>query len=239
MEITAYGKTDKGRVRERNEDAFLADQRIGIFAVADGLGGLPDGDRASLLAIESLHQALAETANGAVTDFQILFERINQSVFQEGCRLKAEIGIGTTLTALFLNAHNRYTISHVGDSSAFLYRQGQLFQLTEEHTMEMELRNSNRYHGEYIPEYLSHTLTQCLGQMDAIKANLIHGSLEIGDIFLLCSDGISKVIDFGAFVGFFESASSPQQLVENLIDEANERGGPDNATAVAVFVNAS
>jgi PPM family protein phosphatase len=236
MKKTAFGNTDLGCVRKRNEDAFLVDEKSEIYAVADGLGGLPGGDRASQLAVELLREAFPGPLNGVLPDFPALFESINERIFREGCLMKAEIGIGTTLTALFLPSDGSYIISHVGDSIAYLWRDSKLFQLTEEHTMEMELRNRSSYRGEYIPEYLSHTLTRCMGQMDAVEADQVKGEVLPGDVFLLCSDGIGKVLEPSFLEKYLREARTPQELVGNLIDEANRQGGPDNATAVAVFI---
>jgi len=234
MKIASYGLSDRGIIRQKNEDAFLVDDPLGLYAVADGLGGLPEGARASHLAIERLKNEVREPLNGAVFDFDGLFERINRCVFEEGCRISREIGIGTTLTVLFLRDH-AFTISHVGDCAAFLIRENMIHQLTTDHTMEQELRASMGFRGGYIPEYFSHTLTRCIGQKDQIETDVIHERLEKGDRILICSDGITKVIEDEELLAVSQKTMGPQIFVETLIDSANKRGGPDNATAVAIF----
>lgn len=234
MKYIAYGKTDPGMVRARNEDALLVDEARGIYAVADGLGGLPEGALASSLAIANLKLALLET-NGKMPDFDGIFHRINQIVFEEGIKIGAEMGIGTTLTALALRDQNGL-IGHVGDCALFLLREGQIKQLTLDHTMEEEiLATIGNGPTPHIPEHYAHTLTRCIGQPTGFKVDVFSFTVQPRDRLFLCSDGVTKVLSLGEIQAVAKRAAKPSHLVDALITEANDRGGPDNITAIAIF----
>lgn len=236
MKITAYGNTDKGKIREENEDMFLVDDDHRIYAVADGLGGLPEGSLASNIAINNLQQAVNAPEFSGKIDFDKLFNDLNEKVHREGLRISEDIGIGTTLTVLAMNGKKAF-IGHVGDCVAYLFRKGQLTKITEDHTMAEEMRA--RYKPEdvpYIPEYFSHTLTRCLGQQGTIDTAVYKVAPQSGDRFLLCSDGITKTLENTELETEISHAGSPYNLVNSLIKAANDRGGPDNSTAIAIFL---
>lgn len=234
MKYSAYGKTDPGMVRPSNEDALLVDEDHGVFAVADGLGGLPNGELASSLAIENLKAAI-QGSNGKIPDFDRIFQRINQIVCQEGIKIGAEMGIGTTLTALALR-DKKGVIGHVGDCALFLLRDNQIKQLTSDHTMEEEILSTiGDGPAPHIPEHYAHTLTRCIGQPMGFRVDVFQTAVQPKDRLFLCSDGVTKVLSLGEIQTLAKRATKPAQLVEALIAEANERGGPDNITAIAIF----
>ena len=237
MRYVSFGYSDIGQVRERNEDCFLVDDEHLVYAVADGLGGLPEGQLASRLAIRTLADALLEIRAGAKADYGAIVQRINQQVYRKGLEVSDSMGIGTTLTALFIFG-DCFEIYHVGDCAAFLLHNGKFEQLTAEHTMAAELRSQPNFaKGSVLPEYLSHTLTRCIGQRDHVDAQVIHGKISPGDRLLLCSDGITKVIDSDVLFKELAKARAPERYVRRIIDRANEEGGPDNATAITLFAD--
>ncbi len=238
MKVSSFGHSDKGKVREQNEDMYLVDDRHCVYAVADGLGGLPEGQLASNLAIEYLSKAVSSNNSLDKLDYTSLFDRINKKVYKEGQKINKEIGIGTTLTVLRFNSKEA-VIGHVGDSAVFLFRRNSWIQLTTDHTMEEEMR-ARLKPGEdvYIPEYFSHTLTRCIGQMGDLTTDVYKFSPRPGDRFLVCSDGITKTMSEEEIHKESKDSPNPEDLVMKLIEMANERGGPDNATGIAVFVEA-
>lgn len=234
MKVEVYGATDAGKVRSRNEDAFLVNRENRIYAVADGLGGLPQGDLASRLAVEEITTSMR---NGvSALDVEKLIKASNGVVWREGRAIDSEFGIGTTLTLVALNGR-RGMLGHVGDGAVYLLRKGHFSQLTQEHTMEADLR-AKMEPGEKatFPEYFAHTLTRCLGQAESVEPDLSTLELEPADRLVICSDGISKTLDSKDITKRMRKAKTPQDLVDSLIKRANDLGGPDNATAVAVFV---
>ena len=237
MKISTFGDTDKGRVRTRNEDMFMVDDKHRVYAVADGLGGLPAGALASSLAVELLEDYLGTQYNGRSIDFQKVFNHINQKVYEEGKLVSDEIGIGTTLTVLKLD-RTRITIGHVGDCAVYLFRNHQWQQLTVDHTMEQEIRSRLGPDEEHhIPEYFSHTLTRCIGQKGNIQIDIYKCEIESGDRLLICSDGITKTIAEQEMVRLAFKNKNPEEYIHRLIDLANELGGPDNSTGIAIYLD--
>lgn len=237
MQIKSYGQTDRGLIRETNEDAFWVDDRIRLYAVADGLGGLPRGAEASDLAIQLLRQMVQEAEireeNG---DFSRIFREINERVYQQGRSDGAEIGMGTTLTSVRIMGSHMH-IGHVGDTAIIRFRGNSADKITSDHTMEQEIRDRLQP-GEdaFIPDYFAHTLTRCIGQADSLAADVLHLELVPGDRFLICSDGITKVLDISELSRLVQSASNPKSYIQSIIKLGNNRGGPDNLTAIALFV---
>ncbi len=237
MRFSTFGLTHKGMVRSKNEDSLFVDDSMRIYAVADGLGGLPRGSLASTLAIETLKEELNDLNNTKSLDYKTIFNQINEKVHAEGKKISEEVGIGTTLTVVKLNVKDMH-IGHVGDCSVFLCRQDALYQLTTDHTMEEEIR-SRLQPGEdaCIPEYFTHTLTRCIGQQGEVEADVYNQDIAAGDRILICSDGITKTMSEDDILREIKAINSPEKFVNRIIEIANEEGGPDNSTGIAIYVN--
>lgn len=224
-------------MRSENEDAFLVDARQRIFAVADGLGGLPEGSLASEIAVEGLREWLAGHPDNDTYDFADIFDRINTLVYQRGHEVSTDLGIGTTLTVAHVNGKT-LTAGHIGDTALVIFKEDQWRQVTQDHTMAQEM--IDRLHpGEeaFIPEYFSHTLTRCIGQTGKIKTDVYQEAVDPGDRILLFTDGVSKTMKMDELHERIFAATDPQVFVKEIIDTANDRGGPDNVTAVAIFID--
>ncbi len=233
-----FGQSDRGLTRSENEDALLLDPDCGLFAVADGLGGLPEGALASELAVDILRKTIRKTDNSVAPDFESVFQVVNRQVFAEGKIQSLELGIGTTLSALQLKGDIIY-IGHVGDSGITLYRGDQRpVDLTKDHTMAQDMLDRLRP-GEhaYIPEYFHHTLTRCIGQMVSLQCDTFQQQVKSGDRILLYTDGVTKTIKADEMWSRVRDFIDPQPFVEWIIKEANARGGPDNVTAIALFID--
>lgn len=238
MKIDAFGQTDRGLVRERNEDALFMDNQNKVFAVADGLGGLPRGADASDLAVKLLKNHFEKNGSGnRVVDFASLFQQINETVFQEGRSGSGEIGMGTTLTTAKIS-ENLMHIGHVGDTAILRFRLDRWDQLTTDHTMEQEIRERLQP-GEdaFIPDYFAHTLTRCIGQAENLMTDVLQVEIDPGDRFLICSDGVTKVLDPSELSRLIQTCDDPKSFVEGIVMLANNRGGPDNITTVALFTD--
>ncbi len=235
MEVTSYGQSDIGRVRERNEDACLLQGTRSVFAVADGLGGLPEGQLASTTALSILERELDK--RGIPRDWKPLFHKLNAEIVVLGRRLSPETGIGTTLTSAALRG-DRLEITHVGDSALYRFRPEGMEKLTTDHTLEEEIRSRPDYNPLIpIPRRHSHVLTRCLGQIEDLEIDTRVETAVPGDRFILCTDGITLAITPEEIHPRVLAAASPEAVVRELIALANERGGRDNATAVAIFVD--
>ncbi len=236
MKLNSFGITDRGLVREKNEDALFLDRERQIFAVADGLGGLPRGAEASEMAIHLLSEIVnTHPADNGGIDFSAIYREINQRVHAEGRTGSAEIGMGTTLTTARV-VGNALHIAHVGDSAIVRFRDRIYDQLTTDHTMEQEIRERlGPGEDAFIPDYFAHTLTRCIGQAEDLNADILQIEIEPGDRFLICSDGVTKVLRFPELARLAYEYEDPRRFVRDIITLGNNRGGPDNITAIALF----
>lgn len=236
LKVSSFGLSDRGKMREKNEDMLYVDDSKRVYAVADGLGGLPRGALASKLAIKVLEKSIEKENNGTL-NFDHLFNIINEAVYLEGKKVSEEVGIGTTLTAIHLKS-NSMDIGHIGDCTAHICRKKKWHKLTTDHTMEEEIRSRLAPDDDTeIPDYFSHTLTRCIGQQGEIEPDVFNNDLKAGDRILICSDGISKTLTDEELHDETLLADTPESLIRSLIDLANDRGGPDNSTGIAIFVS--
>lgn len=241
FKITSAGFTHLGHRRSVNEDHYLCLDDQHLYAVADGLGGLPGGRLASEQAIERLALLFSGTADPKFTPDQEGWIRLWSDLHQQLEFLAEERGyehqIGTTLTILYLDGATAWW-SHLGDSRLYLLRNGQLTSLTSDHTM-LEQYQRNPDHPDVrnmTPSQMRHMLTRCLGNRDDEPIPV--GSHEIlpKDRYLLCSDGVWDAIPENLITTALSDASSPAQAVQILEQQALSLGGDDNLAAVAVYV---
>jgi protein phosphatase len=234
--ISSFGTSDVGLVRDKNEDNFLIDVATGVYVVADGLGGVPYGDRASAMAVHMVKDYFDSAIMRGDIFLKEMFNEINRATYREGHRLNPDLGMATTLTVAQIS-DGRLVIGHVGDSAIFLYRNGTLRQLTAEHTVRAAVcaaLPTDEY--ENIPEALGHTLTRCIGNSTSVEVDVVQLALHPGDRLLLCTDGVTKYMEFSFIEKAMAIAANPEILAKTLVGEARDRGGMDNATAVGLFV---
>lgn len=234
--------SDVGRVRTQNEDAYCADEGLGLFMVADGMGGHAAGEVASRLAVRAATEGLSTLAEGVSLDEARARLRdalcdANRAILVEGRSHPEQAGMGTTATALLLSPRGWYVLGHVGDSRAYLARDGEIRRITEDHTYVQELVDEGRLTEEQARLHpRSSLLTRALGTMAEVDVDTRQGRLAPGDRFLLASDGLTTMLPESRIVEVLRGRREPQELVERLIREANEAGGADNTTAIVVDV---
>jgi len=236
MPVSSYGHSDVGFVRENNEDSFLVDASKGIFAVADGVGGLPFGNLASKLAVQffdSLINSDDDCEN--LESMNKISHKIHRNIIECGQLVGGENGIGTTFSALRFYNENAY-FAHVGDSSIFVLDGSGLRKVSKSHTLRDELLEK---HGENaaldMPEHYGHTLTRCMGQDIDFEVDLGQIPLKSGTSFLICSDGVTNMVEFDEIENLVKKLD-PKEAVSQLIDKSNQNGGVDNSTAVCVKI---
>ena len=230
MKLRVGVATDVGRVRERNEDSYLA--REPLFAVADGMGGHRGGNVASELAIETLG-SFRVPAQGAAAALVEDIKRANLRVMERGASDRDLRGMGTTVTAL-VTQDARAHIAHVGDSRAYLLRD-ELQQLTEDHTLVQRMVRE----GKLTPEEAGHhpqrsVLTRAVGVEDGLDVDELTLDVHSGDRILLCTDGLTSMVENDAIERILKDEPDPQSAAEQLVSLANEAGGEDNITVVVV-----
>lgn len=216
--------------RERNEDfygcilpqdAMLRKRKGILLAVADGLGGHEGGMRASQIAVKMVLEDYYGTSESWSTKRSLgqVIQAANRWIHEEGKRTGGVRPMATTLCVLCLRGV-RYTLAHVGDSRAYLYRQGKLQQLTADHS----------WHGAE----LGHGLTRAIGMEPEMRLDVQEGNIQEGDQFLLCTDGVSRILDAGMLERILDGADSPQEVCDWILRAVGDLGGEDNATVQAI-----
>ncbi len=237
LSFRAAALTDIGRVRRKNEDRYVLDEKGMVFGVADGIGGLPGGAEAAQLAIEQVASVVSSLNGNTEPDLVALVQEANRSVVELGEKLSPSMGIGTTLTFGILRG-NVLLIAHVGDSRCYGGRAGHFVQLTEDHSVENEAR-MRRARGEvvYYHDVNRNALTRCIGQPSPPDVDVITYPVKPGDRFLFCTDGVTRMIPDSEIASIVLKEQQPQAAVDEIVNLAVRRGGPDNATGVLVFVD--
>jgi serine/threonine protein phosphatase PrpC len=284
MRLWSWGQSDPGRKRERNEDSYLVDPKIGVMAVADGMGGHQGGATASRMAVELLARELTDARGdfeGALTRqkespvrttqemaavrdpwddraptltdaralassaamlfapalelMQGIVKRASEGIFETAC-LKPELrGMGTTLTAVLLDAGKVHVV-HAGDSRCYRFRDGKLEQLTEDHSWIAEqMKIGSMTEAEAKASKFRHVITKSIGFERHIDADLKTVPVSSGDCFVLCSDGMSNYVEHGELERIV-AMTWYRKLPQQLIELANDRGGDDNITVVVGLV---
>jgi protein phosphatase len=251
VSVSAFGLTDVGRKRRHNEDAYLLDAERGLFVVADGMGGHAAGEVASRITVESIQEYIAATDEQQESSWPFGF---NSRVSLEGNRLTTAVekanekvmravqnrpelkGMGTTVVAALFDAE-RATLVHVGDSRAYLFRDGELRRLTDDHSWVQEQVNAGILSEDEAKSHpLKNVVTRALGGAAHVSVDLIEVPVRRGDRFLLCSDGLTGMVPDEDLFAHFRSEGDLEKTVRQLVDMANDRGGVDNVTAILVEV---
>lgn len=246
---TVFGATDVGRKREHNEDAFLVDSDLRLFVVCDGMGGHLAGEVASATATAALQELLlarradvdglrAQSGPEARAGLQkILEQAIEQTcnrVWEIGRRDRTKRGMGCTLDAVLLTSDGA-VIGHVGDSRVYLLREGRANRLTEDHTLvAAQIKAGLISKEEAATSSWRSVLTRAIGIQASVSVDTLYVDLQPGDRFLLCSDGLYNHLGDEELSSYSRGALA--ELPGKLIQQANERGGSDNITAVVLEV---
>ncbi|HMO01003.1 MAG TPA: Stp1/IreP family PP2C-type Ser/Thr phosphatase [Miltoncostaeaceae bacterium] len=223
--------SDTGRIRHHNEDRSLASPRV--LVVADGMGGAKAGEVAAQMAVDAVGRLVGPVHEG---DVRGAVERANRAIRRVASDDPDKSGMGTTLTAAMLD-DGRLDVVHVGDSRAYLWRDGALRQVTEDHSVVAELvrRGSiTREEAETHPH--RNVITRALGAEEAVVADVVQVGLEDGDVVLLCSDGLSSYVPESAIAEVLAQAATLDAAAKGLVNLANGAGGADNVTVVLARV---
>jgi serine/threonine protein phosphatase PrpC len=238
VHFTCAARTDVGIVRSGNEDNYLMLSERGIFIVADGMGGHAAGEVASEMAVRITSHAIGSlrglSDEEASDRMRAAIRAANAAIFERTLSEHDKRGMGTTATVLVL-LKGRYLIGQVGDSRAYLLRDGQLLQLTKDHSYVQELVDA----GLLTPDQArghryGNVITRCVGASGDVVPDIYFGSLERGDIILLASDGLTGMLEEEQLTRILSSDGAPRHWVDRMISEANRRGGLDNITAIVV-----
>jgi protein phosphatase len=252
MRTVFAGMTDVGIVREHNEDSLLLMPDYRVVAVADGMGGHRSGDVASQLAVSTLsdffsitvgHDGtwpfpadpnLTEEENYIVTGLRLA----NRRIFDRSLKRIADFGMGTTIVAaMFTKNADRITVGHVGDSRCYRIREAEILQLTRDHSLVSDaLQMAPWMTDEEIKQLPQNVITRALGIREDVLVDLVTDETRLGDLYILCSDGLSGLVSDEQMHNIVTSSKTLDDACRELIDRANFFGGTDNITAVLARV---
>ena len=249
MRIDASARTDLGRVRRNNEDAFHIEPELDLYVLSDGMGGQAHGEIASAMAVETVLEHCREAnTDHATTLFgngrADLCERsnrlmsavrlANRRIFDSAEQNPAQEGMGATIVAAWLD-DRRMSLAHVGDSRAYLLRAGSLEQLTADHSLVAEhVRRGTMTPQEAEASLLQNILVRALGTQDHVEVDMDEQILLEGDALLLCSDGLTHMVTDAEIASTLATSKSAQAAAERLIELANRYGGVDNVTVIVL-----
>lgn len=252
MALEAYARTDVGPVREHNEDSMLIDVENGVFVVADGMGGHAAGEVASAMASETVHRTLVGAADPDETRLvrdhesedpaDVLRERLRYAMNQASIAIRRASeanpetrGMGTTLVVLVIDGDQAH-LAHVGDSRAYLFRNGRLVRLTRDHTVVQQEIDAGRLTPELarlLPH--KHILTQSVGFHGPVEPDTTTRAILPGDVFVLCSDGMTDPLDDDAIEKMMDGVPV-DVLADTMVEAALKAGTEDNVTVLTVGV---
>jgi protein phosphatase len=227
--VEQAGRTDVGRQRTANEDSLVV--RPPLFAVADGMGGAKAGEVASAVAVEAVEQA---QESGDPTEAQLagIVRDANRRIYDLAVADESRRGMGTTLTLAKVDG-DEVSLAHVGDSRAYRMREGELTQLTRDHSLVAELERSGQITAEAAEHHPQRSIiTRALGPEPDVQVDTYTLATRDGDVFLICSDGLTSMISDDEVAAIMRSASSLDEAAGELVLAANQSGGKDNITVI-------
>lgn len=251
LHIEIGARTDLGRVRKNNEDCYLIESSLQLFVLSDGMGGEAHGEVASNLSVQTVLNHCRAGENSRTTpifgesraDVSERTNRLasaihlaNRKVFDTAASNQEQRGMGATVVAAWIDAQ-RLSLAHVGDSRAYLLREGSMDQLTADHSLVAEkVRVGILTPQEADASELQSVLTRAVGTNGSVEVDTDEQALLIGDIFLLCSDGLTRMVTDPEIASTLLTSTTAQEAADRLIDLANENGGVDNVTVVVLRI---
>jgi serine/threonine protein phosphatase PrpC len=244
------GKTDIGLVRAHNEDSLLIPREMALAVVSDGMGGHAAGDVASRITVETIDQHYRDTARSGPQTWpfklpslelekqrmSVAIQLANSNIFDTAAADGAKKGMGCTVDAIFFN-QGRFFIGHVGDSRVYRIREGRIQMLTEDHSLlndYLRMKELGGDEGVQFPQ--KNVVVRALGLADQVHVDVIADAFRVGDVFLLCSDGLSGMLDDRVLLEIITARDSLDASCNELIKAANDAGGNDNITAILIRI---
>ncbi len=254
LRYVAAAKTDVGQKRQGNEDRFCLDPALGLYVVADGMGGHAAGEVASRLAVETIQEWMgkylsgadaaimgpADAAGSAEANFLLSSIRLaNRIIFDSAKDRREYTGMGTTVVAV-LAQDDRFVLAHVGDSRIYRIRRDHIIQVSRDHSfVQQQVDNGMMSAAEAHQSQYRHMITRALGLKEIVDVELSEQPARAGDVLVLCSDGLSDLLDDEEILAAVQDHGNDlDQVCQALVDRANAKGGDDNITVLVVQARA-
>ncbi|MBW1636041.1 MAG: serine/threonine-protein phosphatase [Deltaproteobacteria bacterium] len=237
---TAWCSTDPGLIRSNNEDTCLINDKDGYYLVADGMGGAAAGEKASALFRETVDRKLSKELIPAARSIQELvrdcFHSANRKILSSAAEIPSDSGMGCTAELLVIHG-SRFILGHVGDSRTYRMRDGRLQLLTTDHTIVQEQLTRNLISPQQAKKHpMRNLITRVVGSRKELKVDMVDGSILPGDLFLLCTDGLTDMVEETELPDTL-SLNAPLEVRSSiLIDQAKEGGGKDNITVALIEI---
>lgn len=231
--MKSFGDTNIGYQRKRNEDAYWIDEERNLFIVCDGMGGHRGGNVASQMAVDivSQHFTVEHLADVKVA-LREAINLANNKIREAGLQDEELRDMGTTITAAVID-QEKIIVAHVGDSSLYIIHEQQIRKLTNDHTLaEQMFMNGSLKKEDMRSNAFHHILTKALGSDTGVKPDIFEDKVQAGDWLMLCTDGLSNLVEMEEIPPILCKQHEPQRAVQELIDLALSRGGHDNITVV-------
>lgn len=245
LEFEFFALTDTGRTRSNNEDSVALDPATGVMVLADGMGGYNAGEVASGMATDFIREKLGQwlvQASASASDadvrraMDICVDNANRAIFDAANSIPQYAGMGTTLVVGVFR-DRRLLVGHIGDSRGYRLRAGRLQQLTRDHSLLQEQVDAGLLTAEQAAHSANRNLvTRAVGVEDTVLLDTHLHEVQPGDVYLLCSDGLSDMLDDDAITQIIQGADGLEEAAGALVDAANEAGGKDNISVVLARV---
>jgi len=234
MQIQAWCKTDKGLKRDSNQDSFLVNGELGLYIVADGMGGHSGGEVASALAVKTVEEYISFHHNKGIPPRELLtkaYEEASRRIFDKAAKDPKLTGMGTTMVVCYMKDKSAY-LANVGDSRVYLYHKPHLWQLTEDHSLVNEQLRAGIIKEDQVKNFLNkNVITRSVGYERTVLVDVIERPLIDGDCYLLCSDGFSGLVPDVTASEILNRTTS-DKITEVCVDRALQNGGDDNVTVL-------
>ena len=248
MELSFWAATDVGKKREINEDNFLVDKKLSLFIVADGMGGHASGEVASKMAAETIGEFYQRTREDEDATWPYKMDRslsyienrlvcgiklANLRIFETSNRDLRYKGMGTTIVSTLV-AGDKIYVGHVGDSRVYRVRDSGIVQLTRDHSLLEDYKEAKSDMTEEEERNFPHknVITRALGMRETVQVDIRSHQIKSGDVYVLCSDGLSGMVQDDSIAQTVSGAKSLERAVAELVDAANRNGGTDNVTTL-------
>lgn len=241
MTLQVWCQTDVGLRRERNEDSFLFDEELGLYMVADGMGGHRGGEVASRMAVETIREVIQKAFHegGRRLNPRVLlaqaYEEASHRIFDTSQQPGSELqGMGTTLVVALFRGETLY-VANVGDSRAYLFTDGKLWQITEDHSLINEQLRAGLISERDLSRFTArNVITRSVGFERDVQVDVIERQLQPGELVLICSDGLSGMVPDERIAEICRM-TQPEEIVSVCVNEAKQNGGDDNVTVMALY----